>query len=149
MCSTYPSTIWDESSASYAHALAKNSVSVLYYTELYNCSQPAADLVKFDVNNSCTAALSYFDKGHCYWMPLIVETMFSLKRVRAGHALHLYQNNVPGVVPIMFRGLCQALCSVMRWGQLSGLTCVNETSRTFRGGMKKKEEIAICRPRPS
>ena len=29
-------------------------------------------------------------------------------RVRAGHALHLYQNIVPGVVPIMFRGLCQA-----------------------------------------
>ena len=59
--------------------------------------------------------------------------------------------HVPGVVPIMLRGLCQALCSVMRGGQLSGLTCVNETSRTFRGGMmkKKKEEIAICRPRPS
>ena len=62
---------------------------LLYYIELYNCSQPAADLVKFDVNNSCKAAPSYFDKGHCYWMPLIVETMFSLKRVRSGHALHL------------------------------------------------------------
>ena len=34
-----------------------------------------------------------------YWMPLMVESMFSLNRVRAGHALHLYQNNVPGVVP--------------------------------------------------
>ena len=31
---------------------------LLYYTELYNCSQPPADLVKFDVNHSCTAALS-------------------------------------------------------------------------------------------
>ncbi len=113
---------------------------LFYYTELYNCSQPAADLVKFDVNNSCTAALSYFDNGHCYWMPLIVETMFSLKRVRAGHALHLYHNNVPGVVPIMFRGLCQALCSVMRWGQLSGLTFVNETSLTFRGDDDDEEE---------
>ena len=27
MNSTYPSTIWDKSSASYAHALAQNSVS--------------------------------------------------------------------------------------------------------------------------
>ena len=62
----------------------------------------------------CASALSYFDKGHCYWMLLIVETMFSLK-----HAFHLYQNNVPGVVPIMFRGLCQALCSVMRRGDQS------------------------------
>ena len=52
-------------------------------------------------------------------------------------------NHVPGVVPIMFRGLCQALCSVMRRGQLSGLTFVNETSLTFRGGMKE-EEIATC-----
>ena len=46
---------------------------LLHYTELYNCSQPAAGLVSFDVNNSCRAALSYFDKGHCYWMPLIVD----------------------------------------------------------------------------
>ena len=62
---------------------------LLYYTELYNCSQLAADLVKFDVNNSCTAAISYFDEGHCYWMPLKVETIFSLKQVRAGYALQL------------------------------------------------------------
>jgi hypothetical protein len=31
MNSTYPSTIWGKSSASYARALAKNSVSVFFY----------------------------------------------------------------------------------------------------------------------
>ena len=70
-----------------------------------------------------------------HWMPLIVETMFSLKQVRVGHALQLCQNNVLEVVPIMFLGLCQALCSVMPrsqlWRSVSGF--VYETSLTKTG----------------
>ena len=44
MNSTYPSTIWDKSSASYAHMLAKNSVSAHTHTQELLREEPSCNL---------------------------------------------------------------------------------------------------------